>query len=127
MAKLTVSRIFDVAQLAQSKIYNDIKSFIDYMNSFVDNVIRILTNGVTIKDNLAAAMVTIPCRHNKVVSVTLTKRPIAVLLGRQYPTIPQVTSFTWDYIDGTTIGVTPKFDVPTSTDSLDLTFIAFFE
>lgn len=127
MAKLTVSRIFDVALLAQSKIYNDIKSFIDYMNQFVDNVIRILTNGVTIKDNLAAAQFTIPCRHNKVVTVTLTKKPVVVFLGRQYPVTPQITSFAWDFIDGTTISVVPKFDVPTSTDSLDVTFVAFFE
>lgn len=127
MAKLTVSRIFDVASLATSKIYSDIKSFVEYMNQFVDNVIRILTNGVTIKDNLAATMFTIPCRHNKVETITLIKKPVAIFIGRQYPVTPQVTSFVWDFIDGTTISVTPKFDVPTSSASLDVTFVAFYE
>lgn len=127
MAKITISRIFDVAQIATSKIYSDIKGFIDYMNQFVDNVIRILTNGVTIKDNLAAVQFTIPCRHDKIETITLTKKPTVVFLGRQYPVTPQITSFAWDFIDGTTISVKPKFDSPSSTATLDLTFIAFFE
>lgn len=127
MAKLTVSRIFDVAQLATSKIYQDIRGFVEYMNQFVDNTIRILTNGVTIKDNLAATTFTIPCRHNKVVTVTLDKKPLAIFLGRQYPIDPQVTSFAWDFLDGTSISIKAKFDSTTNPVELSLTFVAFFE
>lgn len=127
MAKITISRIFDVATLATSKIYSDIKGFVEYMNQFVDNVIRILTNGVTIKDNLSATQFTVPCRHDKIETITLVKRPTVVFLGRQFPVTPQITSFAWDFIDGTTISVKPKFDVPTSTASLDVTFVAFYE
>ena len=52
MAKITISRIFEISLISASKAYEEMQPFVDYVNSLADNAIRILRNGITLQDNI---------------------------------------------------------------------------
>ena len=79
--KLSVARVFEVSQIAASKAYGELQPFIEYVNQLADNVIRVLQNGVGLKDNLDAELQTIALTHGSSISVAFRKKPIAIIAG----------------------------------------------
>lgn len=94
MAKITISRIFEVSLIASSKAYEELQSFVEYVNSLADNTIRILRNGVTLSDNISCSIITQQMTPNTPLTFAVNARPIGVIvLQSDRP----VTSFTWQY------------------------------
>lgn len=94
MAKITISRIFEVSLIASSKAYEELQTFVEYVNGLADNTIRILRNGVTLNDNINCSIITQQLTPNTPLTFAVNARPVGVIvLQSDRP----VTSFTWQY------------------------------
>lgn len=125
VAKLTVARLFEVSQIATTKAYQDLETFVDYVNSLADNLVRILVNGVSLKDNVDCQIVKLNLKDNTPQSIATTKQPIEVRVQRQIPMTPAITAFTWQIDNTGALQVLVKFDTPPTT-TVEVTLIAHF-
>ena len=92
MAKITISRIFEVSLIAASKAYTDMQPFVDYVNGLADNTIRILRNGVTLSDNVSCTITTQKFTPGQALQFAVNARPVGIIiLSSDSP----VTSFVW--------------------------------
>ena len=92
MAKITISRIFEVSLIAASKAYTDMQPFVDYVNSLADNTIRILRNGITLSDNVSCTITTQKFTPGQSLQFAVNARPVGIIiLSSDQP----VTSFVW--------------------------------
>ena len=92
MAKITISRIFEVSLIAASKAYTDMQPFVDYVNGLADNTIRILRNGVTLSDNVSCTITTQKFTPGQALQFAVNARPVGIIiLSSDQP----VTSFVW--------------------------------
>ena len=99
MAKITISRIFEVSLIAASKAYTDMQPFVDYVNSLADNTIRILRNGVTLSDNVSCTITTQKVTPGQALQFAVNARPVGIIiLQSDQP----VTSFVWTPGNNTT-------------------------
>ena len=92
MAKITISRIFEVSLIAASKAYTDMQPFVDYVNSLADNTIRILRNGITLTDNVSCTITSQKFTPGQALTFAVNARPLGIIvLQADQP----VTSFVW--------------------------------
>lgn len=99
MAKITISRIFEVSLIATSKAYTELQPFIDYVNGLADNTIRILRNGITLGDNVACTITDQKFTPGQALQFAVTRRPVGIIvLQSDQP----VTSFVWSSTTDTT-------------------------
>ena len=99
MAKITVSRIFEVSLIATSKAYTELQPFIDYVNSLADNTIRILRNGITLGDNINCSIVSQKFTPGQALQFAVNARPVGIIvLQSDAP----VTSFVWQPLSDAT-------------------------
>lgn len=104
MAKITISRIFEVSLIATSKAYTELQPFIEYVNGLADNVIRILRNGITLGDNIKCSLISQKFTPGQTLTFAVNARPVGVIvIASERP----VSSFQWDYTtNDTTITAT---------------------
>ena len=92
MAKITISRIFEVSLIAASKAYTDMQPFVDYVNGLADNTIRILRNGITLSDNVSCTITTQKFTPGQALQFAVNARPVGIIiLSSDQP----VASFVW--------------------------------
>jgi hypothetical protein len=92
VAKITISRIFEVSLIAASKAYTDMQPFVDYVNGLADNTIRILRNGITLTDNVSCTITTQKFTPGQALQFAVNARPVGIIiLSSDQP----VTSFVW--------------------------------
>lgn len=127
MTKLTVPRLFDTSVVANTKAFQELSKFFEYMAQFTDNISRVVRNGVSVGDNLDATVRVQALRHNQdsVVSIG-TRRPILVLVGRQAPVTPAIATFTWTFDNDGNLVLRATFTDPNFTGSIDTTILAIF-
>jgi hypothetical protein len=111
MAKITISRIFEVGLIATSKAYTELQPFIDYVNGLADNTIRILRNGITLADNINCEIITQKMTPSSALTFAVNARPIGIIiLQSDQP----VTSFVWSPGEGNQASATITSTWPTS-------------
>jgi hypothetical protein len=99
VAKITISRIFEVSLIAASKAYTEMQPFVDYVNSLADNTIRILRNGITLTDNVSCTITTQKFTPGQALQFAVNARPVGIIiLSSDQP----VTSFVWTNGNDTT-------------------------
>ena len=110
MAKITVSRIFEVSLIATTKAYTELQPFIDYVNGLADNTIRILRNGITLRDNVACSIIDQKFTPGQALQFAVTRRPLGIIvLQSDAP----VTSFVWQPLsDATQVSATVTSSSP---------------
>lgn len=86
--KLTISRLFDVAQVATKSAYKDLQPFVDNQVSVNDNLYNILLKNVSLADNIAGTTISIDLKHNVPTQIQLTKVPVGVVVLKSYPLTP---------------------------------------
>lgn len=126
MTKLTTPRVFDTSVIANSKAFQELGKFFEYMSQFTDNISRIVRNGISVSNNLDAQVLTQALRHNQDSVVAISKRPLFVLLGRQAPVSPAIATFTWTLNDSGALVLRASFTDPARTDPIDVTLLAIF-
>jgi hypothetical protein len=117
MTKIRVSSIFDVAQVAATKAYKELSTFVDYVNSLSDPVVQALTNGISFRDNLDCTELNINMPHDTPTAVANKRVPIAVYLARQVPSTPMVTAFSWSIDNDGALSLRVKYDTPPPTNT----------
>ena len=80
MAKITISRIFEVSLIAASKAYTDMQPFVDYVNGLADNTIRILRNGITLSDNVSCTITTQKFTPGQALQFAVNARPVGIIV-----------------------------------------------
>ena len=50
--KLTTSNTFDVSQVAETKSFQELEPFFDYINTFSSDVVQAFNKQITLSDNL---------------------------------------------------------------------------
>jgi hypothetical protein len=126
MTKLTTSRLFDTGLIGRAQVYQELQPFFDYQTQLNENLMRVLINGVGLRDNLDVRILTVTVRHGEFVSVAVPKPPLVVLVGRQTPLTPALLSFVWDVDAEGRLRCRATTDAPTSGQALDLTLVVFF-
>ncbi len=126
MAKLTIARVFEQSQIAATNAFKDLAPFFDYFGQLTDNVVRILTNGVSLSDNIDGKSFTHKLKHNQPLNISMTKRPVEVRIQKKVPMTPSITSFDWQINGDETIQLLVKFDDVNFSDAIDVTFYAHF-
>jgi hypothetical protein len=92
VAKITISRIFEVSLIAASKAYTDLQPFIDYVNGLADNTIRILRNGITLTDNVSCTITSQKFTPGQALQFAVNARPVGIIILQSDS---PVTSFVW--------------------------------
>lgn len=95
MTKVSVTRIFDVAQLPADETTQKLRPLIDFVNELADNFGRLARNGIGVSDNLDAELRVVRLAHAVPKAVSLPKRPVACYLARQTPVDNPIQTFTW--------------------------------
>lgn len=123
--KVTVSRLFDVAQVATTKSYEELKAFVDNQISVNDNFYRILLNGISLGDNISGTLVSVELKHLVSTTVGLTKTPLGVIVLNTIPLTPFVTSVNFERIKDNQYRVIGLLSDPTYSDSVRVNLYFF--
>ena len=84
--KLTTSNTFDVSQVAETKSFQELEPFFDYINTFSSDVVQAFNKQITLSDNLNVTFKTLSLQHG--IGINLGKiTPIAVLIQSETPYI----------------------------------------
>lgn len=84
--KLSTSNTFDVSQVAETKSFQELEPFFDYINTFSSDVVQAFNKQITLTDNLNVTFKTLSLQHG--VGVNIGKiTPIAVLIQSETPYI----------------------------------------
>lgn len=100
MAKITVSRIFELSKYLATKSGQELKDALGYLSEFAEVSLRSLRNGLTFRDNFDCEVRSISVRSNTETTIAIAsrKRPTAVMVTRvvndQYYIVDQ---FGWKY------------------------------
>jgi hypothetical protein len=103
VAKITISRIFEVSLIATSKAYTELQPFIDYVNGLADNTIRILRNGITLGDNINCSVISQKFTAGQQLQFAVNARPLGIIILQSDS---PVTSFVWQAAEGNQVTAT---------------------
>ena len=126
MSKLSLPKMYDIGLVQSTKAYQELTKFFDYVNDLASQTIKALSNGIGIKDNLDAQLITQDLKHNTPLTVKVNKRPIAILVAQQTPTTPHITSLVWQLDEKNLPVITIKLDDTTYTQALTVNLIVLF-
>jgi hypothetical protein len=130
MAKITVSRIFELSKYLSTKSGQELKDALTYMADFAEVTLRNLRNGLTFQDNIDCEIKTVTLRTNTeaTISVASRKRAVAVLVRRvvndQYYIVEK---FGWKFDTSGNIVLTAVFSgSPASTLDISVEILILF-
>lgn len=119
MAKVTISRIFEITKLLTTKSGQELKDGLTYLSDFAEITLRNLRNGLTYADNFACEVKSITIKNNTETIITpiTTKRVNQVVVRKSTSSKYYcLDSFGWKYNSDGEIVVKLKF---TDFDALD--------
>jgi hypothetical protein len=124
--KLTISRFFDLAAIAKNETFKSLAGFFDYQSQLNDNLFRILLNGIGIRDNQDASIVSVSLTPNILTPLNIQKKPLAVYIGSQDTIGKPINSFVWfmDNNNQLTVKITCLDNL--YTDPINVTLIIHF-
>ena len=123
MTKLNIGQLFEISQLQALRDVQVITPFVDFVNSMADNLVRVLRNGVGLRDNVDCEIFAITMTDGIAQKIKTRKTPIGVIVIRQALTQQQIKNFTWLIASDGSTQVTVSFE---SSFSTEVTFLAFF-
>lgn len=123
MAKITVSRIFELSKYLATKSGQELKDALVYMSEFAEVSLRNLRNGLTFADNFDCELKTVTLRTNAETKISLAvrKRAVDVRIRRVVDnTYYIIESFGWKFNTDGDIVVKAVF-VGSPASTLDIT------
>ncbi len=100
MAKITISRLFEISQSLSTKAGQELRPALQYISEFAEVTLRNLRNGLTFADNLDCQIKRVSVRSGveTVVSIDGTKRASRVTVDKVVEnTYYVVSAFGWKY------------------------------
>lgn len=84
--KLTTSNTYDVSQIADSKSYQELETFFDYINTFSSDVVQAFNKRISFTDNLTYESFTLSVAHGQGINIGAYK-PLSVFIQSETPWI----------------------------------------
>lgn len=125
--KVNVSRLFDVAQVATTKAYQELQSFVDNQVSVNDNFYRILLNGISLGDNVSGTFVTVDVQHLVPTTIGLSKVPIGVIVLNTQQLTPFVIAVNYTRLKDNQYSVVGLLSDPTQQASVKANLYFFHQ
>lgn len=130
MAKVTLSRLFEVSQYLTTDAGKDLKDALVYISEFVEVVTRNLRNGLTFGDNFDTTLKVVTCRPDtELVILTGERRKVREVVCRQAidDTYYVIDSFGWKYNSEGNVVIKASFDgSPSATTDVKLALMIHF-
>ena len=126
--KITFGRIFELGLIAKTKAGGELQPFIEWVQQSIDNVARALVQNLTIRDNIDAEIVSFQVTsstYSYTTDVKFRKRPLVLVVAKQFPTTPAITSFAWANNPDSTVKITVTF-LSAPSSGIYLSLLAFF-
>jgi hypothetical protein len=126
MSKLSTAGGIEASKYKATKAGQELNGLIDDVSTLTDDVVKVLRNGVGIRDNLDAKLMTVSLTHNTLQALnTDGKTPVGIVPIRVYSTTYGMQSFIW-YVDGSgKVQIKATYSA-TPTDALDVTLVIYF-
>lgn len=130
MAKITVSRIFELSKYLATKSGQELKDALTYISEFAEVSLRTLNKGLTFPDNFDCEIKTVTVRDGREqrISFTTKKRVASVMIRKVINDIYyEVESFGWKYApDGNVIIIVNFTGSPASTLDITIELLILF-
>jgi len=130
MAKVTLSRLFEVSRYLTTEAGNQLADALVYLSEFVEVTTRNLRNGLTFADNFDATIKTVTVRPDtEQVILTGERRRVSEVAVRRVVdnTYFVIDSFGWKYnSDGNVVIKVGFTGTPPSTQDITLNLIIHF-
>ena len=126
--KITFGRIFEQSLVGDTKSFEELRPFIEWVQQAVDNTARALTSALTFEDNIDSQYSQQSFRGTALtqsVEFRLKKIPKCVLLAQQAPISPAAQSFTWQQLTNGNTQVNIVFNSAPTT-GVTVTLLAIF-
>lgn len=126
MAKITISRLFEVSKILKTEAGKQLSDLINYTSELAEQVLRALRNGLTFEDNFNSKILTISATHNTLIKVYISdKIPTGILIRRILSSSVMVDAFNWHIDDNGTLNLKILFN-PASSDIINIELIITF-
>lgn len=125
MAKLTLSRIFELSKVLTTTSGRELEAAWTYVSELAEQVLRALRNGVTLKDNLDASLLRITVSHGIEAGFNPRKSPLWVTPGRVISTLYGVDSHRWYVNAAGEWRIVVNFS-PVPVDPLEVDLVVFY-
>lgn len=125
--KITFGRIFETSLVAKTKSFKELQPLIEWLQQAIDNLARVSTGAVTLADNIDSNFYSLTLKSaslNVSQEFRITKAPIALIVAKQSPTTPKVTSFSWQMLPNGNCQANFIFATAPST-GISVTLLAF--
>lgn len=130
MAKITISRIFELSKYLSTKAGQELKDALAYLSDFAEVSLRNLRNGLTFSDNFDCELKTVAVRSNVETKISLAsrKRATAVLVKRVvHDNYYIVDKFGWKFnADGDIVITTVFSGSPAATLEIPVELLILF-
>ena len=130
MAKVTISRLFEVSKYLLTESGKELKDALTYISDFVEVVVRNLRNGLTFADNFDAISKEVTVNPDtETIVLTAERRRIREVVVRQAidDTYYIVDSFGWKYNpDGNVVIKAGFTEGPPATQNIKLVILIHF-
>jgi hypothetical protein len=132
MAKITISRIFEISKYLATKAGQELRDPLTYLSEFAEVTLRNLRNGLTFADNLDCEVKRVSVRNDleTIVSTSTSdsKRAVRITVDRAIDgTYYVVNSFGWKYNANGDIVIKATFDgTPAASLAIPLDIVIHF-
>ena len=82
--KLGTSNTFDVSQIADTKAYEELNPFFDYINSFTTDVVTGFNKQINLRDNLDYTSIPLSVKHGTPVNIG-KRNPMGLFIMSETP------------------------------------------
>jgi len=121
--KLTIARLFDFASIASTKAAQEIKPFIDFVNSSTEQIVRALTSQLTLEENIKGQIIRTRFTQGVAQAVSVSSREVLGVISLKCQD-DAVDSFLWSFDAKGQLSITVFFK--SLSGSKDCAFFAFF-
>lgn len=130
MAKITVSKIFELSRYLATRSGQELKDALIYLSEFAEVSLRNLRNGLTFRDNFdsISKIVALTSGTETAVSISGNRRPTCVLLCRVIDdTYYRIDAFGWKFSADGNVVVTVDFSgSPSATEAISVELLLLF-
>lgn len=130
MAKVTISRLFEISQYLKTPSGQQLSDALQYLSTFVEVTIRNLKNGLTFGDNFLCELKTVTVQPDVETAILpSSKSPVAHIMIRRVmnDTYYSVQSFGWKYDNAGKLVIKVGFaGSPLATTKISIELVILF-
>jgi uncharacterized UPF0160 family protein len=96
MAKITISRIFEISKLLATETGQELQSFFEYFSQVNELVLRVLRKGLTFEDNMQSIVREYEVTSDIEQAINVDKKtPSGIIITKVVSESVSVTNFVW--------------------------------